>query len=114
MLIGASTPFERVWGPLSARAEAIQEFEQVVLDPRGASVSRDYAGRWNCTEWQHADLNYAEELARGHRRRSGPLHGYGSRSVSFRREGTSPVERWSGHVPARSVIGLAHPSARPG
>ena len=33
--------------------------------------------------------------------------------VSLRREGTSPVERWPGQVPARSAIGLAYPSAWP-
>ncbi len=70
-------------------------------------------GRWNCTEWQQADLNYADESAKGHRRRPGSLHGLGSSSVSHRREGTSPVERWPGQIPARSAIGLAHPSAWP-
>jgi len=46
-------------------------------------------------------------------RRCGSLHGHGSRSVSLRREGTIPVERWRGYFPARSAIGLAHPSAWP-
>ncbi len=45
--------------------KGLPDHEEVVFDLRGASGSRDYAGRWNCTEWQHADLNYADELAKG-------------------------------------------------
>ncbi len=63
--------------------KGLPDHDEVVFDLRSASVSRDYAGRWNCTEWQHADLNYADELAKGHRRRSGSLHGHGSRVQSL-------------------------------
>src|SRR6266478_2768760 len=99
-LAGSGKRPEAFLDSLGRYEKGLPDHEEVIFDLRGASVSRDYAGRWNCAEWQHADLNYAEELAKGHRRRSGSLHGYGLRSVSFRREGTSPVERWPGQVPA--------------
>src|SRR6267154_1643986 len=112
-LAGSGKRPEALLDSLGRYEKGLPDHEEVISDLHSASVSRDYAGRWNCTEWQHADLNYADELAKGHRRRCGSLHGHGSRSVSFRREGTSPVERWPGQIPARSTIGLAHPSTWP-
>ncbi len=112
-LAGSGKRPEALLDSLGRHEKGLPDHEEVVFDLRGASVYHDYAGRWNCTEWQHADFNYADEIAKGHRRRCGSLHGHGSRSVSFRREATIPVERWPGYFPARSAIGLAHPSAWP-
>src|SRR6267143_2749182 len=110
---GSGKRLEALLDSLGRYEKGVRDHEEVVFDLRRASVCHDYAGRWNCVEWQHADFNYADELAKGHRRRFGSLHGHGSRSVSFRREATSPVERWPSHVPAQSAIGLAYPSAWP-
>ncbi len=104
-LAGSGKRPEGLLDSLGRHENGLPDHEEVVFDLRGASVYHDDAGRWNCTEWQHADFNYADELAKGHRRRSGSLHGHGSRSVSFRREATIPVERWPSDVPpgARSA-----------
>jgi len=99
-LAGSGKRPEALLDSLGRYEKGLPDHEEVIFDLHSASVSRDYAGRWNCTEWQHADLNYADELAKGHCRRCGSLHGHGSRSVSLRREGTIPVERWRGYFPA--------------
>src|SRR5713226_9927442 len=112
-LAGSGKRPEALLDSLGRYEKGLLDHEEVIFDLHSASVSRNYAGRWNCTEWPHADLNYADELAKGHRRRCGSLHGHGSRSVSFRREGTSPVELWPGQIAARRAIHPAPPPPSP-
>jgi len=82
-----------------------------LFSPARRFVYHDYAGRWDCTEWQHADFNYADELAKGHRRRSDRFTGTFAFSL-FSTRATIPVERRPmTFSPERDR--LAHPSAWP-
>jgi len=93
--------------------KGLPDHEEVIFDLHSASVSRGLCRSLNCTEWQHADLNYADELAK--RSSAGSADRFtGTVRVQSLFDAKEPSGRAVARLlSARSAIGLAHPSAWP-